>query len=103
MSWSIEEHIGDCRPFPAQVVVYRGETDECLAYVSGEVTDRLKAENAQLRELVRDMMRFFEDGDYCTICEKVAECESPDEDGSDCLMRGVFRSRMDDMGLEVES
>ena len=48
MSWSIEEHIGECRPWPAQVVVYRGETDECLAYVSGEVADQLKAENAKL-------------------------------------------------------
>lgn len=55
MSWSIEEHIGDCRPFPVQVVVYKGETDECLAYVSGEVADRLKAENAKLRELAAEM------------------------------------------------
>lgn len=52
MSWSIEEHIGDCRPFPAQVIVYKGETDECMAYVSGEVADRLKAENAKLREQI---------------------------------------------------
>ncbi len=55
MSWSIEEHIGECRPWPAQVVVYRGETGECLAYVSGEVADRLQAENAKLRELCADM------------------------------------------------
>lgn len=53
MSWSIEEHIGECRPFPAQVVVYKGETGECLAYVSGEVADRLKAENAKLREVLK--------------------------------------------------
>ena len=56
MSWSIEEHIGACRPFPAQVVVYKGETDECLAYVSGEVADRLKAENAKLRELCKELL-----------------------------------------------
>ena len=55
MSWSIEEHIGECRPWPAQVVIYRGETDECLAYVSGEVADQLKAENAKLRELVEEL------------------------------------------------
>lgn len=55
MSWSIEEHIGDCRPFPAQVVVYKGETGECLAYVSGEVADRLRAENTKLRELCADL------------------------------------------------
>ena len=50
MSWSIEERIGEGRPWPAQVVVYRGETSECIAYVSGEVADRLKADNAKLRE-----------------------------------------------------
>lgn len=55
MSWSIEERIGEFRPFPAQVVVYKGNTDECLAYVSGEVADRLKAENEKLRELVREL------------------------------------------------
>lgn len=56
MSWSIEEHIGECRPFPAQVVVYKGETDEYLAYVSGEVADRLKAENAKLRQMLKDLV-----------------------------------------------
>lgn len=56
MSWSIEEHIGDCRPFPAQVVVYKGETNECLAYVSGEVADRLKVENTKLRELCKELL-----------------------------------------------
>lgn len=59
MSWSIEEHIGEGRPWPEQVVVYRGETDECLTYVrrsmSGvsrmaELMDALAAENAKLRE-----------------------------------------------------
>lgn len=63
---------------------------------------RLRAENDRLRELVRDMMRFFEDGDYCTICDKVAECESFDEYGSDCLMRSVFKARMAELGIEVE-
>lgn len=55
MSWSIEEHIGEGRPWPAQVVVYRGETSECLAYVSGEVADRLKAENIKLRTQLADV------------------------------------------------
>lgn len=64
---------------------------------------RLRAENAKLRELVRHMMRFFEDGDYCTVCEKVAECESLEEYESDCLMRGVFKRRMSELGVEVES
>lgn len=81
MSWSIEEHIGDCRPFPAQVVVYKGETDECLAYVSGEVADRLKAENAKLRELVKEMRVCLEDeckrchewGDTCDLEHQMCE------------------------------
>ena len=63
---------------------------------------RLRCEAKQLRELVADMMRFFEDGDYCTICEKVSECESHDEYESDCLMRGVFRSRMSELGVGDE-
>ena len=47
---------------------YRDESREWR-----EVADRAQAENAKLRELVRDMMQFFEDGDYCTVCEKSAE------------------------------
>jgi hypothetical protein len=59
MSWSIEEHIGEGRPWPEQVVVYRGETDESLTYARRslsdvnkmvELMDTLAAENAKLRE-----------------------------------------------------
>jgi hypothetical protein len=63
---------------------------------------RDKAENAKLRELVLDMMRFFEDGDYCTACEKVAECDAQEEYDDDCLMRGVFHARMRELGVEVD-
>lgn len=64
MSWSIEEHIGEGRPWPEQVVVYRGETDESLTYARRslsdvnqmvELMDTLADENAKLRELVRSM------------------------------------------------
>ena len=54
MSWSIEENIGENRPWPTQIVVYKGETSESMAYVSGEVADRLKDENTKLRELLVD-------------------------------------------------
>lgn len=63
MSWSIEEHIGEGRPWPEQVVVYRGETDESLTYARRslsdvnqmvELMDTLAAENAKLRELLVD-------------------------------------------------
>ena len=74
MSWSIEEHIGECRPFPAQVIVYKGETDERMAYVSGEVADRLKAENDKLRELVSVMA-------YCMQYER--ECDGCRLNGAD--------------------
>ena len=73
MSWSIEEHIGECRPWPAQVVIYRGETDECLAYVSGEVADQLKAENAKLRELASIL---------CFCMQVHAQCD-------DCKLNGA--------------
>ena len=75
MSWSIDEHIGEGRPWPAQVVVYRGETDECLAYVSGEVADRLQAENDKLREQIHwlkqgDILHVLTDQEYIDQCER---------------------------------
>lgn len=90
MSWSIEEHIGDCRPFPAQVVVYRGETDECLAYVSGEVADRLKAENAKLRELVRAAWQCIHTGASCSDCRLIT---------GGCTLQSAMR----ELGVEVGS
>lgn len=62
----------------------------------------LKAENAKLRELVQKMMRFFEDGDWCTICEVAKDCDAQEEYEEDCLMRGVFHDRMRELGIEVE-
>lgn len=32
MSWTIDEHIGEMRPWPEKVIVHRGETDEALCY-----------------------------------------------------------------------
>ena len=64
--------------------------------------DQLKAENAKLRELCEDMMRFFEDGSYCTTCEKVAECDASEIYECDCLMRSVFKGRMRELGVEVD-
>lgn len=109
MSWSIEEHIGEGRPWPEQVVVYRGETDESLTYARRslsdvnkmvELMDTLAAENTRLRELVLDMMRFFEDGDWCTTCEQACKCESQEQYEEDCLMRDVFHHRMRELEIE---
>ena len=73
-----------------------------LAARSAERAEKLKAENAKLRELVRKMMRFFEDGDYCAACEKAAECDAQEEYDDDCLMRGVFHAAMRELGIEVD-
>ena len=62
--------------------------------------DSLHRENAKLRELVRDMMRFFEDGDYCTVCEVERECTANEQYNDDCLMRDVFRDRMRELGVD---
>lgn len=65
--------------------------------------ERLCDENEKLRELVSDMMRFFEDGNYCAICEKAADCEhAQDIYDIDCLMRSVFRHRMQNLGVVVD-
>lgn len=100
MSWSIEEHIGDFRPFPVQVVVYKGETGECLAYVSGEVADRLRAENDRLRELlaiVSDMARDY-DGDRRLLRQLVQELY---EDQCDECDQWKYRDRMYGLGVDV--
>ena len=64
--------------------------------------DRLESENERLRELVRDMMGFFEDGDWCVKCERARDCQSQEQYEDDCLMRFVFRDRMRKLGIEVE-
>ena len=70
-------------------------TDTQFAYVEAE------AENAKLRELVQKMMRFMEDGDWCTTCEVAKECDAQEQYEEDCLMRGVFHDRMRELGVEV--
>ena len=102
MSWSIEEHIGDCRPFPAQVVVYRGETDECLAYVSGEVADRLKAENDKLRVLCATVI----DDWMSKVCPTFPFCEYGGE-YQDCTDETcgnqIYRQMARELGVEVDA
>lgn len=102
MSWSIEEHIGEGRPWPEQVVVYRGETDESLTYARRslsdvnkmvELMDTLAADNAKLRELVRHMrtcMEHYEvDGtiscDRCPLDNDTGNCD--------------FERRMSELGV----
>lgn len=68
---------------------------------------RLKAENTKLREqnaklhkLCADMMRFFEDDDWCDKCSLARECDSQEQYEDDCLMRLVFRDRMRKLGVD---
>ena len=71
-------------------------------YVPMAETAQLKIKNARLRELVLDMMRFFEDGDWCDKCNHARECDSQEEYEDDCLMRFEFRDRMRELGIEVD-
>ena len=86
----------------------KAQTDAQMAYIEAErEVDRLQAENTKLRELVQKMMRFMEDGDWCTTCEVAKECDAQECDAQeqyeeDCLMRGVFHDRMRELGVEVD-
>jgi hypothetical protein len=64
--------------------------------------EQLMEENAKLRELVRDMMEFFEDGDWCVKCERALDCQEQEQYEDECLMRFVFRDRMSKLGIEVD-
>ena|GEM_PF-6949227 len=69
MSWSPDLFIGELRPWPDMVHVVRGKTEETRRYVPEEMlfherdghdeqferARSLQAENAKLRELVRQM------------------------------------------------
>ena len=67
------------------------------------LNDSLKANNARLRELVRDMMEFFEDGDWCVKCERALDCQEQEQYEDECLMRFVFHDRMRELGIEADS
>ena len=65
-----------------------------------ESMGRVEERCAGLREFAQDMMQFFEDGDYCTTCEKAAECNASEIYESDCLMHSVFKDRMRELRVE---
>lgn len=92
--WSIKTHIGECRPFPAQVVVYKGETNEHMTYVPEccRVPSSLEAENRQLRELVRVSIEFCANG----MCGLEDGCPLNAADG-----RCMFDERARELGVQV--
>lgn len=69
--------------------------------------ERLETENAELRELCKDMMAFVEDEDACERCGHDAECvEAADGElvlpyEGQCLMLDLFADRMRKLGIEV--
>ena len=82
----------------ANAAVRDAEHDESMAW---DRVRKAEADNAKLQELVRKMMHFFEDGDWCTICECVQECDAQEQYEEDCLMRGVFHNRMRELGVKL--
>jgi len=97
MGWGIsaQEQIDGLR---REVRELKAENAKLLA-----ARDTWAENDARLRELVRDMMRFFEDGDWCTTCEQVRKCDAQEQYEEDCLMRGVFHDRMRELGMEVDA
>lgn len=122
MSWSIEEHIGEGRPWPEQVVVYRGETDESLTYARRslsdvnkmvELMDTLAAENAKLREQVdaAHMSRLLtenENESLRELCGFMLRCMKRNHDCDCCLVNGehceisYIESDARELGVEVD-
>ena len=72
------------------------------------VVDAHEAENAKLRELVRDMMAFVDDDEACEHCGHDVECVDAAQGElvlpyeGQCLMLDVFESRMRELGIEVD-
>ena len=59
---------------------------------------RLRAENAKLRELVRDMWPHVRHrSKMCT------ECELPCDTSDECLLYEPMRQRMAELGIEVDA
>lgn len=108
MSWSIEEHIGEGRPWPEQVVVYRGETDESLTYARrslsdmnkmAELMDALATENAKLRELAH-LVAEYTSADQCEGCVTKRACNAGELDM--CWIRKAILEKLRELGVEVD-
>lgn len=78
MSWYPDLHIGELRPWPDAVYVWRGNTGESQRYLPDDFC-ALARENNELRELVREL---YED-----------QCIDGDQ--------WKYRNRMRELGVEV--
>ena len=91
------------RLFPAKYALRRLYVFETAAYRSKE----LERENAELRELVRDMSKWLWNGADCTECPFTAECDLNAAFESDlhahiCIGWSEIHDRMRELGVEVE-
>ena len=116
MSWSIEEHIGEGRPWPEQVVVYRGETDESLTYARRslsdvnkmvELMDTLAAENAKLRELAERAWKAAEM--FCQAWDGPCHADGvsimppcPMDERDELCVYGLIQRDLRELGVEVD-
>lgn len=80
MSWYPDLYIGELRPWPDAVYVWRGKTGESKRYLPDDFC-ALARENNELRELVREL---YED-----------QCDECDE--------WKYRDRMHELGIEVDT
>lgn len=69
----------------------------CYNPIDDADVDHLKTENAELRELVRDMWPHVRH--RSRMC---AECELPCDESDECLLYEPMRDRMCELGIEVE-
>lgn len=81
---------------------YLGLTANKLARIASD----LEAENARLRELVRDMNKWLWNGADCTECPFTAECDlnaafESDMHANICVGWSEIHDRMRELGMEV--
>lgn len=67
---------------------------------------KLKAENAKLRELVRDMNKWLWNGTDCTECPFIAECDlnvafESDRHANICIGWREIHNRMQELGVDA--
>lgn len=73
--------------------------EELIALMDSSEHRRLKAENAELRELVRDVHTLHWNGLDCTECPWFDECDTT----GGCPWLGILADHMRELGVEVNA
>lgn len=100
MSWYPDLHIGELRPWPDAVYVWRGKTGESQRYLPDDFC-ALARENNELRELVRDIWQFTG-----AACKKYPRLFDPPAQGGQMVQPNAidaFEQRMRELGIEVDA